>query len=260
MKRGSSHPALRRGAREIFLYCVRRGLVAHPVWLSRKSDLITFCDSGSRLIDRTDFSASRGLFWGANARALQLWGKGFTHDRFASTLQVQPVDCPWKLPFTARYRQAFASGEDALAIDWRGSINWVNAPFALIGKVYTLVRQQQAVAAVVMPRGSKQWWAPLMKTTSEGVVLRWDLQGNDNRCRMVGEDAPPLYRKGIAVVFLDFRRRATTRPFTDVMAAEDIWGAWLGEGRPAKRWRYFDPCGGWVESLPRQPVPCHPHL
>ena len=257
LDKGTSHPHLRRASRRIFLYCVRRGLVQHPMWLSRNSALIKFCDTGSRIVDGTDFSAAAGLFWGANDRAVALWGRGFTHDRFASALQVQPIDCPWKLPFTSWHNQAFSSGEDAFNSDWRGSVSWVNAPFAVIGKVYALLRQQQAVAAVVIPRGGKQWWAPLLQKTAEGIVGRWDLDGGDPRCRMVGEAAPPVCRKGLAVVFLDFRRHGMGVSLHGMQSAEEIWGAWLGEGRPTQRWRYFDEQGGWEESVPRQPIPCH---
>ena len=232
----------------------------HPLWMSRDSDLVTFCDTGSRIIDRADFSASKGLFWAANERARRMWGRGFTHDRFASTLRVQPVDCPWKLPFTARHHQAFASSADALASDWRGSVNWVNAPFALIGKVYAIVRHQQAVAAVIVPRGRKRWWSPLLSSNAEGVVMRWNLDGDDERCQMVGEEAPAAYRKGLAIVFLDFRRRTTDQPFKDTLAAEDIWGAWHSKGRPTQSWRYYDQSGCWVETVPRQPLPVHPRL
>lgn len=259
-KRGSSHLVLRMIARRVFLYCVQRGWVLQPIWLSRTSQLVTFCDTGSRLVDHADYSAPAGLFWGANSEAIRLWGQGFSHDRFASNLQVQPTDCSWKLPFTSWHHQAFSSGEDALASCWQGNVNWVNAPFALIGKVYTLVRRQETVAAVVVPRCSKKWWAPFLKSGAEGVVLRWDLPGGDNRCQMVGKDAPEAPRMGLSVVFLDFRHKATAKPFTVSVTAESVWGAWLKDGRPSDSWRYFREDGSWEEGVPRRPVPYLPTL
>ena len=87
LDKGSSKPELRKVARSIFLYCVRRGIVLQPVWLPRTSQLIKFCDEGSRITDNCDYSAGAGLFWGSNDIAKRLWGRGFTHDRFASARQ-----------------------------------------------------------------------------------------------------------------------------------------------------------------------------
>ena len=261
LTKGSSDSRMRRIVRQIFLYCVRNALVIQSVWLSRESPLIRFCDKGSRILDTCNYSAHPGLFWGANDIARKLWGQGFSHDRFASTQQVQPVDCTWKLPFTSWYRQAFAEGTDAFRQFWGEDINWVNAPFALIGKVYALVREQHAVAAVVVPRYSKKWWAPLLTRWSEGVVHRWDLPGSDNRCQMVnGEEVPPKCRSGLAVVFLDFRRQSSTVQLRSTVTAEQLWEAWLASGGRDTRWRYYQPSGGWIESLPDQPVPAHPRF
>ena len=91
---------------------------------------MTFCDTCSRIVDKCAFSAHAGMFWKANAIAGSLWGSGFAFDRFGSASQVQPDDCPWKLPFSSRFLSAFASGLDALSQDWRGWVNWVNAPFS----------------------------------------------------------------------------------------------------------------------------------
>ena len=137
---------------------------------------------------------------------------------------------------------------------------WVNAPFALIGKVYALIKQQQVAAAVVVPKGTKKWWAPFFSSNAEGVVWRWDLGRFDNRCQMVGDYAPAAPRAGLSVVFFDFRRRGTAAQFTPVVAAETLWRAWLGEGRPQSRRRFFRPDGSWVDGEPRRPVPHTPKL
>ena len=81
----------------------------------------------------------------------------------------------------------------------------------------------------------------MLASKAQGVVLRWNLRGDDMRCKMVGEDAPPICHNGLAIVFLDFRRHDDrASPLTDVMTAEKIWGAWLGAGQPTRRWRYYD--------------------
>ena len=87
---GSKIMALHDLAKFCFLYCLQRGLVMQPVWQPRTSSIIKFCDGGSRIIDRFNYSASPGLFWEANRVARKLWGSGFTFDRFASSEQLQP--------------------------------------------------------------------------------------------------------------------------------------------------------------------------
>ena len=246
LNKGSSNPMLLRRAQFVFMFCLRHHLILQGLWQRRTTGIVTFCDDGSRLIDACDFSACADLFWGANHIAISLWGCGFTFDRFASSRQVQPVDCPWKLPFNSWHVQAFSEGADALAFRWDNSINWVNAPFGLVGKVYALLRAQRAVAAVVIPRGSSQWWASSFWREAEGVVHRWDLDGSDRRCRMVGSSSAPVpFRKGLAVVFFDFRRHSEqqqTRHWVG-LPAERIHGAWQSDGSPAEPCRYFSPSG-----------------
>ena len=116
-------PPSKNNKRRLFLYCLQHALVLLPAWQPRTSSNL--------LTNRRDWSASPSLFWRANGIAARLWGCGFTYDRFASTQQVQPFDCPWKLPFASRYHQAYSSGVNVLGLRWNCD---VNAPFSLIGK------------------------------------------------------------------------------------------------------------------------------
>lgn len=247
LTRGSPIPELQDFARQCFMYCVKKGIVAHPIWFARTTPLIKDCDTGSRVIDRCDFSAPARLFWEANDLAFSLWGTGFTVDRFASTRQVQPVDCPWKLPFNSRFHQPFSSGVDALAQRWDGEVNWVNPPFSMVERVYALVRAQQAVAALVVPRDDRRW-RNIFRREATGVVHRWDIKGGDPRCQMVGgtETIPPS-RRGLSVVFLDFRRGPATRPLRRQAGAERLWRDWVARGGPVSALRYHSQKGGWRE-------------
>ena len=217
------------------MWCLRRATPYHPVWQSRDTQIVTTCDTDSRIVDQCNYSAHPGLFWEANAMAVKLWGRGFSYDRFASVNQVQPVDCAWKLPFSARFKQACASGLNALADDWTGEVNWVNAPFALLGKVLSLVRSQRAVAAVVVPRVSRMWWARLYTRQSEGVAHRLHFDPRDPRCRPVNSPTTtPWTAAGLAVVFLDFRRSKDLGGLRGGWTAEGIQKAWMEAGCPPR--------------------------
>ena len=135
-----------------------------------------------------------------------------------------------------------------------GEVNWVNAPFALIGKVIALVRGQGAVAAIVIPRARREWWQPLVQRHAEGVAARLELSKNDPRCQMVGKKPPPPAIGGLAVVFLDYRRVAGGDGFTGRVPAEKLMGAWLAKGRPAFA-RWFHRSDGRVSVAdPNQPI------
>ena len=239
LRQGSGVPELQEIARWFFLWCLHREVASHPVWQPRDAGIIDFCDGGSRLHDRHDFSCHPALFWEANVVARRVWGRGFTYDRFASFAHVQPVDCSLKLPFTSRFRQACSSGADALSEDWRREVNWVNAPFALLGKVWHLLRVQRCVAAVVVPRGSCAWWARSFSLRSEGVVSRLNFEGGDPRSWPgAGGDAAPRCATGLAVVFVDFRRRGDACGWRKGWSAEGLLEEWRRLGSPRAPTRY----------------------
>jgi hypothetical protein len=253
LSKGSGKFELQKLADFFFLYCLARGIAAFAVWQRRSTSIITFCDDGSRIVDRNAFSAHPGLFWQANDIARKLWGRGFTYDRFGSASQVQPADCAWKLPFNSRFEGAFSSGVDAFTKRWTGHVNWVNAPFSLLGKVLSLLREQAATAAVVIPRSTPsvhQWWLRSMQATSEGVVYRWNLRPYDPIGRPFNAEVlTPERRYGIAVVFFDFSKTNLCRRRKG-MPAEVIHNAWVEAGRPSGDKRYLTVNRGWMVGLP----------
>ena len=245
---GSKIMTLMMLAKFCFLYCLQQGIILTPIWQPRESAIVKFCDTGSRLVDRYNYSAHPALFWESNRVALNLWGCGFTFDRFASSEQVQPVDCEWKLPFNTRFRQAFTQGVDALSQRWGGHVNWVNAPFSLVGQVIALMRSQHAVGAVVVPGITHQWWSRQVQRGHEGVAQRVNFHRNDPRCRGVGSpDVPPPSRSGVSVVFLDFRREGDNNDWCS-RSADELMGAWCDAGRPAGV--HYYQCGGtWARGF-----------
>ena len=84
----------------------------------------------------------------------------------------------------------------------------------------------------------------------EGVVERWDLHPEDYRCYPVHAEVEVEPRRfGIAVVFLDFRRKGCDTPSFGV-PAEVVNSAWVRAGRPMGRFRYWHEEGRWLEGLP----------
>ena len=253
LEKGSGLSELRALADYFFLYCLVHGLMVFAVWQRRDTQIMVTCDTGSRIVDSCAYSAHPDLFWKANEIACRCWGHGFTFDRFASPSQVQPLDVSWKLPFASRFVSAFSSGTDALAQWWQGHVNWVNAPFGLVGKVISLLKSQRAVAAVVVPRGwrgTRHWWASELQEWSEGVVFRWDIHPQDYRCWPVNAEVKVEPRRfGLAVVFLDFRR-SDDPDLTEGWPAENVHTAWVGAGRPGGCTQYWRLGKGWMEGLP----------
>ena len=53
--------------------------------------------------------------------------------------------------FNARWYCRGAEAVDAFTQDWQGENNWINAPFAVLDRVFTLMRAQRAHGAVLVP-------------------------------------------------------------------------------------------------------------
>lgn len=81
-----------------------------------------------------------------------IWGP-HNIDRFASITSTQlPV-------YNSLYWDPETSGVDALAqTDWGIMNNFVNPPFALLPKVLSIVKEQNAVATVIAPKWPGQPW------------------------------------------------------------------------------------------------------
>ena len=100
---------------------------------------------------------------------------------------------------------------------------------------------------MVVPRGDRRW-RNIFRREAAGVVHRWDIKGGDPRCQMVGgTEAVPPSRRGLSVVFLDFRLGSTARHFRRQAGAEKLWSDWVAVGGPVSAWRYHCPNGGWRE-------------
>ena len=139
---------------------------------------------------------------------------------------------------------------DALSQRWTQWINWVNAPFTLLPRVLALLREQEAVAAVVVPRASRARWLRQCWRQAEGVVERLEFGEGDYRCQVVGASQHVPVYKGVAVVFFDFRRRLSPRARWLGWPAEELQAAWLRDKAPLSPPRHHGLRGEWWSGLP----------
>ena len=101
IKRGSGSIHLQVVVRDIFIWCLRRGIVLFPCWVPRSSPLIDGADRRSRWTDKYDDRSPPEVFWTANELAVQVWGDELSFDSQASHLNVMPAGASEKLLFNA---------------------------------------------------------------------------------------------------------------------------------------------------------------
>lgn len=121
-------------------------------WIPREANQIA--DYLSKLYDSDDWMLNRKYFRMLDRK----WGP-FTFDRFASACNAQCVS------FNSRYWCPGSAGIDALAYDWSGQNNWVNPPFALIGRVIAHMSACKARGVLVVPFWPRQAWWPLVRSS-----------------------------------------------------------------------------------------------
>jgi hypothetical protein len=223
LERGSSIPDLQQLAASVFRRQLRYGRILFFCWMARNELIVEACDDRSRLVDNHAFQSSKALFWRANEIAEELFGQDFQVDAMADMHNVMPGDSWVKLPHYSRWLGPHSCGVDALLQDWTRVVSWVNPPFSLLERVICLLRQQRAVAAVVLPKLSRARWSNRVLPGAEGVVKVWDFDPCRPEFAMRGRSAPQRYRSGYAVVFLDFRsKQDQLRPWRPLQGAREL--------------------------------------
>ena len=94
--------------------------------------------------------------------------------------------------------------------DWSPLINWCNPPFALLGRVLSLLRRQGVRAALVIPQHSTAWWRAQCLPGLPHVRHVWHsgpiTDINVMRCP---NGSPLRHMRPYAIAFLDFTSAAT---------------------------------------------------
>ena len=116
-----------------------------------------------------------------------LWGP-HTIDRFSSMVTTL-LPC-----YNSRYRDPNTSGVDALAqTDWDQHLNFVNAPFRLIGRVIQIIQHYCAEATIIAPWWPAQAWHRQLCQMASAPPLR--LPNHSNLCWPVHPRTLPEPRK-----------------------------------------------------------------
>ena len=147
---GSKKKIIQAVVKRIFDFCHERSIQMWIEWIPRKHNALA--DALSKFHDSDDWMLNTRLF-----RILdKLWGP-HTFDRFASANNKQ---CG---KFNSRFWCPGSAGVNALAYDWVGENNWINPPFALIGRVLLHMKACKAVGTIIVPRWPKREWWPLLR-------------------------------------------------------------------------------------------------
>ena len=147
---GSRKAIIQAVVKRIFEFCHERSIQLWIEWIPRKNNVLA--DAMSKFYDSDDWMLNSKYF-----RILdKLWGP-HTFDRFASANNKQCAK------FNSRFWCPGSAGVNALAYDWLGENNWVNPPFALIGKVLLHMKACKTVGTVIVPWWPKREWWPLLR-------------------------------------------------------------------------------------------------
>ena len=146
LRRGSGKQWIDVIVKRIHAFCVRRSVALFTKWVPRTSN--EYADYLSKLEDDSDWRLDSAVF----AEIAAEWGP-FDVDRFASRHNAL---CS---RFNARWYCRDAEAVDAFTQNWHGDNNWVNPPFALVGRALDHMRMCGAVGSVLVPCGST--WAHL---------------------------------------------------------------------------------------------------
>ena len=147
---GSRNPLLHRQLLSIFWLCLSLGVALSVQWIPRTQN--EMADYLSKIVDFDDWKLNPRLFQIAEAR----WG-AHSVDRFASHSNNMVA------LFNSYFWCPGSAGIDAFSqADWSSHNNWCNPPFKLMGRLLRLLREQGAVASVVVPVWPGQsWWVSL---------------------------------------------------------------------------------------------------
>jgi hypothetical protein len=170
--------------RDLFNLCDKNDLVLTAQHVKGTNNGVA--DSLSRLSRSGDYSLNAGLF-----------------QQMCDTLDVRPdVD----LFATSNNKQlpVFISpndgdntpSQDALAVNWSGSIGFIHPPIPLLGKCLRKILQENAAAVIVLPNWKGQSWNTLLGRMSKKMMILGKSEEVLTKGRIMirkGDKLPPGY-------------------------------------------------------------------
>lgn len=150
-KLGGKRKELNRISREIWIWCIKRGIhlsAAHVAGIAN-----TEADRLSRQFnDDLEWSLDPSIF----KIILSVFGE-LDIDMFASRLNNK-LEC-----YVARLPEPFASAIDAFSLDWGKNYIYMFPPFSLIARILQKILQDKAEVVLVAPIWTTQgWWAQML--------------------------------------------------------------------------------------------------
>ena len=146
-------PRLNMLIRQIFHLCRAINLTLRAVWIPGAANVEA--DRLSRQLDPTDWEVTPTAF-----SLIDLTFGPHTVDRMASSLNAKTRR------FNSRLFDPRAEAVNCFAQDWRGEVNYVAPPFALIPTVIRHVRRCRALTTIIVPIWPSAWWWNLLRRLS----------------------------------------------------------------------------------------------
>ncbi len=143
INKGSPKPSLQELAEQIYTLSRRDRCTVEPIWVPR--DQNAEADEASRIVDFDDWGVRPTFFLLSEQR----WGP-HTIDRFADHRNA-------KLPrFNSKYYVPGTEAVDAFACNWKGDMNWLCPPIAMIARTILHLQDCQARGTLAIPEWRSQ--------------------------------------------------------------------------------------------------------
>ncbi len=142
---GGTNPLMNRLTQTNFVFCQKCDITLQAQYFAGKNNVMA--DYLSRVLTKFEFSLHPDLFQLLD----NMWG-AHTVDQFAS--QEQHL-C---LHYNSLFLDPQTEGMDALAQDWSGENNFINAPFSLLDKILSKIQRNKCMATVIAPVWKGRVW------------------------------------------------------------------------------------------------------
>ena len=166
----SRSPELMRDIRELYWLLDSNGIELLPEWISSEEMEVDGADGLSRLEDTGDWALDPEVWAEIKRRWEPVLGK-VTWDRFATAVnkKCENFNARWACPGCPPERVDALSQSDQ---HWRGEVNLINPPWALMGAAVAKLLSSGAKGIVVAPFSpTASWWPDLMAMTDTYDVL-----------------------------------------------------------------------------------------
>ena len=133
---------------ELWEFCMERYITVSAVYVPGKENQIADALSRGQEKNSSNWKLDQKIF-----HAIEMKLGEVQVDWFADRLNAQEVYYSWK-------PDPYATGKDAMQIDWKNTKGYAFPPFCLIGRVLRKVRKEGASLILITPTWPSQSWYP----------------------------------------------------------------------------------------------------